>query len=163
MMSSVALRYHQNKDDALQGINYGFLKVLQNIGTYNNKFTLSTWIRNILVHHFIDEYRKSDHTVINIPLDEASVAVHHLSTNLAEYHFSELELREMLNNLPKVTRTVFNLFAIEGYRHSEISELLGMSVGTSKWHVSDARKKLGSMLKKRNRTEKKMIGASNEQ
>lgn len=162
MMSSVALRYYRSEDDALHAINYGFLKVLQNMEKYNEKYSLATWIRNILVHHFIDEFRKKNSRMseVDLPVNEVSEKL--TSTNLAEYHFSEMELRSMLNALPNVTGTVFNLYAIEGYKHTEIADLLKISEGTSKWHVSEARKRLKMMLEENRRVEKKMIRTSYE-
>lgn len=57
-------------------------------------------------------------------------------------------LEKMIQRLPDMSRKVFNLFAIEGYSHKEISEMLEISDGTSKWHVSFARKSLQAMIKK---------------
>ncbi|MFT5725800.1 MAG: RNA polymerase sigma factor (sigma-70 family) [Bacteroidia bacterium] len=148
LMSSVAIRYYQNKDDALQAINYGFLKVLKNVSSYNETYTLATWIRNILVNHIIDDFRKNakynDHMHITDYVEDNDK----LSTNLAEAKWDEEELRHMLQALPVTTRNVFNLYAIDGFKHREISTMIGISEGTSKWHVSEARKKLKKLLHK---------------
>lgn len=151
MMSAVAMRYCRSEDDVLQAVNYGFLKVLQNIAKYKGEFTLATWIRTILVHHLIDEYRKSIKEIQNIRLEDVDIPEAATEINLAEYHFSDQQLRHMLNQLPDATRTVFNLFAMDGYRHTEISKILGISEGTSKWHVSEARKRLVEMFKQSSR------------
>ena len=159
-MSSVAMRYCQSEDDVLQAINHAFLKVLRNISAYNPEFSLATWIRTILVRHLIDEYRKSAKAIRNISIDDPDIPEFALEINLAEYRFSELQLRQMLEQLPDMTRTVFNLFAIEGYKHSEIAEAFSISEGTSKWHVSEARKRLQEMFKKSSLEENKVKGAS---
>lgn len=57
------------------------------------------------------------------------------------------DLLKLLDELPDTTRTVFNLFAIEGCKHEEVAKLLGISEGTSKWHVSEARKRLQKRIK----------------
>ncbi len=157
LLTSIALRYTSNKDDALSAVNYGFLKVLQNIKSYNSKHTLATWIRNILVNHLIDEFRKNQKYITSIHLvgdEEVNEAV---DTNLVEKKWHEDELRAMLEKLPNVTKNVFNLYAIDGYKHQEIADMLGFSVGTSKWHVSEARKRLKVFLEAELIKEKKRV------
>jgi RNA polymerase sigma-70 factor (ECF subfamily) len=66
--------------------------------------------------------------------------------NQADLQFDAQELRNMLERLPDVTQRVFNMYALDGFKHREIADYLGISEGTSKWHVSDARKKLKAML-----------------
>ncbi len=141
------MRYCKSEDEVLQGVNYGFMKVLKNIKKYNEEFALATWIRTILVNHLIDEYRKTEKQIENVSIEDIELPEKDGDINLAEYRFSEKQLRQMLEKLPKVTCTVFNLFAIEGYSHGQIAELLKISKGTSKWHVSEARKRLASLLK----------------
>ena len=157
LMSSIAKRYCSNEEDILQTINYGFFKVLQNLDKYKPDNNLATWIRRIMINHIIDEYRKQKKHFSNVHIqyDENIDSV--LSDyNLAEKKWEENELRSWLNRLPDMTKTVFNMFAIDGYSHKEISKELNITTGTSKWHVSDARKKLrGMMISESN--EKKMI------
>ncbi|MDG1720831.1 MAG: sigma factor-like helix-turn-helix DNA-binding protein [Bacteroidia bacterium] len=62
----------------------------------------------------------------------------------------------MLAKLPDLTQKIFNLFAIDGYKHKEIGDYLGIPIGTSKWHVNDARKRLKVMLEKQVKTEKRL-------
>ncbi|HCS19653.1 MAG TPA: hypothetical protein DIW47_03670 [Bacteroidetes bacterium] len=158
MMSGVAMRYCRSEEDIVQAVNYGFLKVLQNMAKYKGDFSLATWIRTILVHHLIDEYRKSIKEIQNVRLEDADLPEAATEINLAEYHFSDMQLRHMLNQLPDATRTVFNLFAMEGYKHAEISKIMAISEGTSKWHVSEARKRLAEMLRKSTGEEYKKKG-----
>jgi RNA polymerase sigma factor (sigma-70 family) len=77
--------------------------------------------------------------------------------NTAESNLGEEDLRNILRKLPDVTQHVFNLFAIDGYKHREIADYLGISEGTSKWHVSDARKKLKTMLEEQQIKEQKSL------
>lgn len=160
MMSGIAMRYCRSEEDTLQAVNFAFLKVLQNIEKYDQNHALATWIRTILVRHLIDEYRKNHKQIQNIPFEESSEHELALEVNLAEYHFTEMRLRAMLNKLPEVSRTVFNLYAIEGYKHAEIAASLSISEGTSKWHVSEARKRLKQMLKETSEEEVKLKRAS---
>jgi len=158
MMSGIAMRYCRSEDEVLQAVNYGFLKVLQNIANYKDEYALATWIRRIVVNHLIDEYRKSIKEWKNVSIDEVEIYEEASTLNLAEYKYSEKDLRAMLKQLPDATRTVFNLYSIEGYKHTEIGEILNISAGTSKWHVSDARKRLAEMLSKSERNESKLKG-----
>jgi RNA polymerase sigma-70 factor (ECF subfamily) len=68
--------------------------------------------------------------------------------NEADTHFSSEEVRQMLLALPETTRYVFNLFALEGYSHKEISEMAGISEGTSRWYVNEARRQLKERIMK---------------
>lgn len=156
-MSSIALRYASDQDGALQLMNGGFLKILLNIKKYNNEYALATWIRNVLVNHIIDEFRKEKKYITNMHLADFKEEVEHYSYNLGEARLEAEELRQMLNELPEVSKQVFNLYAIDGYKHREISKMLGISEGTSKWHVAEARKRLKVLLKKNLEYEKELI------
>ncbi len=155
LMSSIAIRYTGNQDEAVHKLNGGFLKVLQNLSRFDEQFALATFIRNILINHLIDEYRKEKKYYSNIQLSEYHDSAMGLAFNQGEAKLEAEELLIMLNQLPEVTKKVFNLYAIDGYKHNEISEMLGMSPGTSKWHVSEARKRLKDLLEKTNNEEKK--------
>lgn len=157
LMSSIALRYAQNEDRALHLLNGGFLKVLLNISSYNDDYSLATWIRNVLVNHIIDEFRKEKKHISKINITDFEDNLELISFNMGEAHLEAEELRAMLNQLPDVTKEVFNLFAIDGFKHKEISDMLGISAGTSKWHVSEARTRLKKMIEKRVERESKLL------
>ena len=155
LMSSIAIRYTGNHEEAIYKLNHGFLKVLQNLDKYDHQFALATFIRNILINHLIDEFRKERKYLTTIQLSNYEETDAGFVFNLGEAQLEADELLHMLNCLPEVTKKVFNLFAIDGYKHTEIGDLLGISAGTSKWHVSEARKQLKELLEKRNNQEKK--------
>jgi RNA polymerase sigma-70 factor (ECF subfamily) len=146
LMSSIVLRYTQNESEVLQRTNGGFYKVLKNLEKYDNQYALATWIRNISVNHLIDEFRKEKKYIANIHLTDYEDLNPALVYNQADLQFDAQELRNMLERLPDVTQRVFNMYALDGFKHREIADYLGISEGTSKWHVSDARKKLKAML-----------------
>lgn len=148
LMSSIALRYSSTEEDALQHINYGFLKALNNLHTYKSEFAFATWLRHVLINHIIDENRKNKKFDNSIYVEHTDDMDYGLEVNLGEQKLEEKDVLGMLRNLPEATRKVFALFAVDGYKHNEISEMLGISEGTSKWHVNDARKKLMEMLNK---------------
>jgi RNA polymerase sigma factor (sigma-70 family) len=146
-MSSIAMRYTLNKDEALLNINYGFFKVLQNIKSYKSEYALATWIRNILIRHIIDELRKSKKFDFENKSLETDILEMSPSYNEGEQKLDAEYLSVLLSRLTESTRTVFVLFAVDGFKHKEIADMLNISEGTSKWHVNDARKKLTAMLK----------------
>jgi RNA polymerase sigma-70 factor (ECF subfamily) len=161
-MSSIALRYTNSKDEALQGLNFGFMKVLKSLHRYDSKFALATWIRNILVNHLIDEYRKNKRYQSHEHVTDFEETSGGIALNYAEYKWEEDQLRSYLRQLPKVTEQVFNLFAIDGYTHKEIAEMLNVSVGTTKWHVSEARKRLKHMMYETQLASKKKVEVMNK-
>ncbi|MBI1306892.1 MAG: sigma-70 family RNA polymerase sigma factor [Bacteroidetes bacterium] len=156
LMSSIARRYFESRDDALMAINYGFLKVLQNIEKFNPEYSLATWIRNILINHIVDELRKKKSYADYIQLSDAEEDFNQAQTNLTEGKWEEEELRTMLAALPQSTANVFNLFAMDGFSHREIAVKLRISEGTSKWHVSEARKRLKVLLNQKLKCENKL-------
>ena len=151
LMSSICLRYTNDKDEAIQKLNTGYFKILKNIAQYDKHFAFATFARRIMVNHLIDEFRKEKQYLSKIEFKEHKELEQAVSFNQAELDFDANDLLDLLNKLPEVTQKVFNLYAIDGYKHKEIAELLKMSEGTSKWHVSDARKKLKELLDKQNK------------
>ncbi len=157
LISSIALRYTNNQEEAIQQMNLGFFKVLMNLEKFDNQFALATWIRNILVNHLIDEFRKEQKYITNIHVMDFQEYDYGNSFNDGALKLEEQELRQLLKNLPVVTQKVFNMFAIDGFKHTEIGEILGITEGTSKWHVSEARKRLKVQIEKRYAEVKKKI------
>jgi len=157
LMSSIASRYVTNSNDVIARLNGGFLKVLQNLNKYDNQYALATWIRNIMVNHFIDEFRKEKKYIANIHLTDYTDVNENVDFNLGEQKLQVEDLRMLLKTLPDVTQRVFNMYAIDGFKHKEIADYLGILEGTSKWHVCDARKKLKLAIEQLYASEKKRI------
>lgn len=153
LMSNIALRYSANQDEAIHRLNSGYLKVLQNIHKYDSNFAFATFIRTILINHMIDEHRKDKKSRVNEEWSEQHETINGYAHNQGEARLEEQDLLDMLNILPEMSKKVFNLFVIDGYTHQQIGELLEMSEGTSKWHVSDARKRLKEQLFKKHAAE----------
>jgi RNA polymerase sigma factor (sigma-70 family) len=151
LMSSICLRYSKDKDEAIQKLNTGYFKILKHIAQYDRNFAFATFVRRILVNHLIDEFRKEKQYLSKIELKDHTELEETAAYNQADLDFDAKYLLDLLKTLPELTQKVFNLYAIDGYKHKEIAELLKMSEGTSKWHVSDARKKLKVLLDKQNK------------
>lgn len=145
---SVCWRYSGSKDLAVELMNIGFVKILTQLGRYKPEIPFELWSRRVMINSIIDEYRKTKQYKSQILLSEAyNEQLPEESTELSE---NQEELAELIKSkihlLPPVTSKVFNLYAIDGYRHSEIAELLNMSEGTSMWHYSEAKKRIRQML-----------------
>lgn len=137
-MMSVVKRYtniHQYHI-AEEILNNSFLKVFQKIDTYKYEGSFEGWVRRIVTNSVYDYVRqniKYIEKVVFIERDEI------INTDLAsKMHYDEL--MKLIQKLPETTRAVFNMYVIEGMPHKEISQLLGISEGTSKWHLFEARK-----------------------
>ena len=152
LMKGIAIRYVQQSEDAADVMNRGFLKVVNKLNTFDRGRSFEAWVRKIIVNTALDFLRKKKRRLEQeVSVDEQSLDQTNPSLceqNLAELEFDAAELRQMINRLPDRTKLVFNLFAIDGYSHKEIAEQLGLSTGTSKWHVATARKSLQNMILK---------------
>lgn len=143
-MMGTCLRYLKNEDDALDVLNTGFLKVFQNLSSYSGKGSFDGWVYLIIRNAIIDQLRK------RLKYREESLEENHnnmyqVQSGVLEQLYAE-DLLKLLQKLPETTRLVFNLFAIDGFKHEEISTMLKISQGTSKWHVSEARRILKESL-----------------
>jgi RNA polymerase sigma-70 factor (ECF subfamily) len=146
---SVAYRYKKNEEDAAALSNDAFLKILTNIHKYNINSPFEAWIRRIAINTAIDDYRKNKKRIDMFETDYSFEGVDKVTYNEIDNEIETEELNDMLMELPKATRVVFNLFAIDGFSHKEITEELGIAVETSKWHMKEARKRLKALLIKR--------------
>lgn len=145
VMVAICLRYTKNEDDAVEVLNNGFLKVFQNIERYESgKGSLYTWIRIVVVNSCLDFIKKKARAEPHKELNEAADV--HVPAD-AVSRMKAGELLALIRSLPSSTAAVFNLYVIEGYSHREVGALLGISEGTSKWHLSEARKQLQRKIK----------------
>jgi RNA polymerase sigma-70 factor, ECF subfamily len=143
-MFAVCERYTNNRDDAAAMYNEAMLKVFRHIEKYENKGEFMGWVRRIMVNTCIDHCRKQ--TTYNVQeIDEKYEEQIFISSSI-ENKISSEEIVRLIQALPKSTSLVFNLYAVEGYKFDEIAIALNITVGTAKWHVSEARKTLRQQL-----------------
>lgn len=148
-LMSICLRYNKDKDTASEILNMGFLKILKNISIYKPEIPFKVWIRRIMVNTLIDEYRKQKREKERVTyVDEYYDSSDYADVNDALSNISCKQIYEEINKLPQATKQVFNLYIIDGYSHKEVGELLGISEGTSKWHLNSAREKLKEQIGK---------------
>ena len=145
-MMGVCLRYANNKEDAMDILHEGFIKVFKNISKYQPGTSLSAWIRRIMVNTSIDYYRKS----IRRRTEDIEQAYNVSSMDAdAISQCSEKEILAAVQKLSPAYRAVFNLYVIEGYSHKEIADHLNITESTSRSNLVKARIKLKEILKSR--------------
>ncbi len=141
-MFAVCKRYMKDQMDAEDVLMEGFVKVFLAIQDFKEEGSLEGWIRRIMVNECLMSLRKRR---IEYGMAEEAVLVAEPATILEQ--LSSKEIQEHILRLPDGFRTVFNLYAIEGYSHAEIAERLGISEGTSKSQLSRARAYLQQKIK----------------
>ncbi|MDZ4822912.1 MAG: RNA polymerase sigma factor [Flavobacteriales bacterium] len=147
LLMGMARRYYRNREDCTMHTNTAFFKMLDNLKNFSGEGSFEGWCKRIMTNTLIDEWRKFKKT--STLMKEENAAIYDLDNatfNEAEKKLGEEEVREMLFHLPEATRYVFNLFALEGYSHNEIATMANISEGTSRWHVSDARRILKGLI-----------------
>ncbi len=161
-MLGICRRYSPRKVDAEDLLHDGFLKIFKDIGSYSYKGSFEGWMKRIMINTVLSHLRKA----------KRENTVEHNDYFVEEYHddaentetqselilnteFSKEELIETIQTLPPGYQQVLNLYVIDGYQHNEISEMLGINVGTSKSQLNRARKlmkhKLFEMALERNK------------
>ena len=142
-MLSVCMRYTGNREEAEDILQEGFVLVFEKLPQFRMQGSFEGWIRRIMVHKAIEHYRKVAHIypVMNIEDNESIM----ISGDDVASNLDSKELLNMVQDLPPMYKMVFNLFVFEDMTHKEIAEKLGVSEGTSKSNLSDAR----AVLKKK--------------
>ncbi len=144
---SVCLRYTNNYEDAQDIFQDGFIMIFNKINQFRFEGSFEGWLRRIMVNCCIEKHRVKNHLyVINEEITPDDNSEDELE--LESEHYTYDEILEFVRSLPDRYQQVFNLYAIEGYSHQQISEMLQISVGTSKSNLSRAREKLKELIKK---------------
>jgi RNA polymerase sigma-70 factor (ECF subfamily) len=140
---SICIRYTKNNNDAIEVVNDSFMKVLDNLSSFDTSKPFIKWYAKILVNTAIDSYRKeakhNSTLSINSIIDTEDVDPE-IDTEL-----SANEILNLFNDLPESYRITFNLYEIEGYSHDEIGKMLGVSESTSRSNLTRAKKMLRSL------------------
>lgn len=136
-MMGVCMRYSKNREEAEDFLQDGFVKVFTHLNTYKAKGSLEGWVRRVIVNTILDGMRKKSLMFKVVDIEEAE------NEARAEDFLSEISVHDLVSLIQELApgyRTVFNLFAVEGYTHKEIGVRLGISEGTSKSQFAMARK-----------------------
>lgn len=140
VMVTLCLRYTKNEADAIEVLNIGFLKVFKTIHRYDAaQASLYTWIRTIVINSCLDFIKRKEKDLPANEIDKAEEIA--IPADIITKMKGE-EILQLVRQLPPATGAVFNLYVLDGYNHKEIGQMLQISEGTSKWHLSEARKAL---------------------
>src|SRR5690606_38584585 len=131
-MMAVVRRYINQEEQAEEILNNGFLRAFQKIRQYTFQGSFEGWLRKIVFHAVSDYIKQNVKYSEKIVLVEKDEFVHKDHADKLYYN----QLLELVHALPDATRAVFNMYVMEGLPHKEIGKLLGISEGTSKWHLS---------------------------
>lgn len=144
-MFALCMRYARHKLEAEDIMQEGFIKVFNNLHTFRAEGSLEGWIRKIMVHSAIKNYHRSSFQKESIGLEN------YPEDSMVPQAYGDLNREELLNlikDLPEGYRVVFNMYAIEGFKHKEIARMLDIGESTSRSQLVKARKLLQSMIEK---------------
>lgn len=145
-MMGVVRRYIDHIEQAEEVLNNGFLRAFQKIDQYTFQGSFEGWLRKIVFHAVSDYVKQNSRYNEKIMLVEKDQYVEKDHADRLYYN----ELLEMVQGLPVATKSVFNMYVMEGLSHKEIGKVLDISEGTSKWHLSEGRRILKDRIEKLN-------------
>lgn len=148
-LMSVCSRYTNNKEDSESLLNQSFLKILMSVRNYKQEVPFKLWIRKITVNTIIDEFRKNKKIKQNtLTVDFQSSVENNSLFEINNYikKINAQEIYDLISQLPEISKTVFNMFVVDGYSHKEIAEALGIPEGTSRWQLNSAKEELKKKL-----------------
>lgn len=148
-MLSVCKRYAGNKEEAEDFLQEGFIRIFDKLHTYTGSGSLEGWIRRVIVHTALNKLRSRK--IYAILPEHVSLTDETIPDAVSD--LGEQDLLKMIAQLPAGYRTVFNMFAIDGYDHAEIADALGISEGTSRSQLAKARMALKAQLDNKKKDE----------
>lgn len=131
---SICLKYSKNKQEAQDNFQDGFIVIFEKIGQFNFKGSFEGWLKRVMINTVLLKYRKKN--VLNIVTEDIPDEV---IVDVDDDEISLDFLLNLINELPDRYRMVFNLYALDGYSHKEISEMMQIAEGTSKSNLARAR------------------------
>src|ERR1700744_1354211 len=141
----IGLRYCFSEDDAMEVVNDAFVKVFNSINNYADDKPFKPWLRSIVVNTAIDSRRKELKFQLNTDLESAATLSHDIT---AIENLNAQDILKLIQTLPPIQLTIFNLYEIDGYSHNEIAKMLDLSASLSRAYLSRAKEKLRTILNK---------------
>lgn len=142
-MLVVCMRYSKSREDAEDILQEAFIKVFNHMEKFRKESSLGFWIKRIVINTALNHHRKGMYLYPHFDIED----MHHIGSDdiaIANYNFRDL--LTLLQSLPQGCQTIFNLYAIEGFKHKEIAEMLNISEGTSKSQYSRAKSLIKEMI-----------------
>jgi RNA polymerase sigma-70 factor (ECF subfamily) len=148
-LMSVCVRYFRNKEESGPVLNKAFHRITQNLDKYKEEIPWDRWIKRIMINTIINEHtsqKRNKELFIPSEFQPGSEEFETYSVNEIKEQIDADHIKALIHELPQTQKEIFNLYVIDGYTHKEISHLLEIPIGTSKWHLAEARKKLKTLI-----------------
>lgn len=145
----ICMRYLGDQDESKSAVNQSFLKIISNLDKWDESRPFEAWAKRITINTVIDICRQNNARTVKMPLTHVEDLNENwagIAVNEAAARLDTEQLEFMISSLPEMHRSVFNMYAIDGYTHSEIAAMLNCSVSASKWYLHQARKLLQEQL-----------------
>lgn len=140
---TIAMRYAADTQDAADILSHAFVKMFRSIQSFDgSKGSFHAWLKKIVINEALDHIKQRS----RFSSQELDTADEPYINNATIEKTDAAEIMQFIRQLPPATHAVFVLYAIDGYTHKEIAAQLNISEGTSKWHLSEARKNLQQKL-----------------
>ena len=150
VLFGICLRYCKSKPEAEDVLQDSFVKIFKHIGTYTPGKSFEGWMKRIVINTAITNYRKEKKRSYHQDISEVEFS--HPDQSYDYHHeYTQEELLNAINRLPPGYKLVFNMYAIEGYKHREIADILNIDINTSKSQLSRAKKQLQGFLMEMNK------------
>lgn len=152
----ICLRYARDIQDAAQLLNDAMLRIFTKVKDYESKGSFEGWMKRIVVNICLD-YLRSHYLKSSMQMHFNTDMVSNSAVSIDNEGLSKIQFSELvkvIQSLPAMTQTVFNLFVFDDYSHKEIASMLNINESTSRWHVSNARNQLQEKIKKQNEEKK---------
>jgi RNA polymerase sigma factor (sigma-70 family) len=143
---SICLKYSRNYEEAQDNLQEGFLLIFEKIHQFSFKGSFEGWLKRLVINYILQQYRTE--SFLNIVTDNLEDV--HVEVDIEIEEVSIEYLLKIIQDLPDKYRLVFNLYAIDGYSHQEIADMLNINIGTSKSNLSRARMILKEKLELNN-------------
>ena len=142
-MMVVSMRYCKSREDAEDVLQEAFVKVFNSLEKFRSESSIKYWIKRIVITTALNHHRKKVYLYPHLDIEE----VHHIGDEDVEIsNYNYRDLLSILQTLPQGCQVIFNLYAIEGYKHKEIADMLNISEGTSKSQYARARSLIKDLI-----------------
>lgn len=147
-MFAVCLRYADNREDAEDFLQEGFVKVFRDLHQFQGLGSFEGWVRRVIVNVALQHLKKQKNMLPTFELDARATMPDEDTSVFEADEDMAVALISLMQKMPAGFRTVLNLYVLEGFSHAEIADMLGISVGTSKSQLNRAKTFLKNLLEK---------------
>jgi RNA polymerase sigma-70 factor (ECF subfamily) len=135
---AICLRYTQSREEAEDVLITGFTSIFESLPMYKKQGSFEGWMKRIMINTAINHYRANKKHLLDLDLEEIDTL-----NEISQKTYQDINIKDILNQIqrmPQGYKQIFNLYAIEGYKHTEIAEMLNISESTSKTQYAKAKK-----------------------